>query len=94
MSPEAYTMKYTFASDIWSFGLIAYEVVVEQPPWKNLQVKSADFLIKQSPFCDGWEKIVNNEELVNLIKNCTIPDASKRINTKHAKIVLRNLCWK
>lgn len=44
MSPEAHDMKYSFASDIWSFGLIAYEVIVEKPPWEKLIIKNADFL--------------------------------------------------
>lgn len=86
-----YTAKYVsketaideiicFASDIWSLGIVYYEMFTQQRVWKDCNSNRIILSLSQdkSPFIDGWEKLVANQDLVNLITQCTSYDLAKR----------------
>lgn len=65
----AFTMRYasaetaldevtSFASDIWSFGIVVYEVLTAEHVWAHIDKQSKIIVAlsrQESPFGDGWE---------------------------------------
>jgi serine/threonine protein kinase len=52
-SEERYKVMYTKKSDVWSIGIIVYEMFTSQPPFISTKTDSAE---KKA---DIYEKIIN-----------------------------------
>ncbi|EGR31355.1 hypothetical protein IMG5_111990 [Ichthyophthirius multifiliis] len=62
--------KSYLKSDIWSLGIMVYEIFLEERAWKNESVNRIIINLSQekSPFEKGWENIINNQIIVDVIK--------------------------
>jgi serine/threonine protein kinase len=50
MSPQNLSKNYyTYKCDIWSMGIIIFEMLFEHPPWKCQDVESLFFQIMNHP---------------------------------------------
>ena len=61
----------SLSNDIWSFGIMMYEILTEKKPWGALN--NAKILVflnnKENPFEEGWEKAFD-QELVDIVMKC------------------------
>ncbi len=67
--------------DIWSFGLILNEVFGCEPPWADKKGDANKIILElmnKTKF--PVSKSIENREIIDLIKECTIIDPKKRIN--------------
>lgn len=78
-------------SDIWSLGLILYDIFYEVQPWNGL---SSDSIInaikKQRPFIIKNNKNVPNK-IIKMIKQCTIYEYDQRPKISELKLQLKEL---
>jgi serine/threonine protein kinase len=92
MAPEILRgQNYTKAADIYSYGIIMYEVIQGLPPYHDI---SHDKLLAIK-ICQGLRpkfKIKVLQLILYLIKRCLDADPSNRPNAKEIKKILVN--WK
>jgi len=70
MSPESlFEGKYSTKSDVFSFGVVIYEILTQEPPWKDLNVAQA------------VGKISHGQRMV-LPESCECPPALKELMEK------------
>jgi serine/threonine protein kinase len=83
---------HTKASDIYSFGIIMWEVTSSQPPFYETDETAYDFNLALS-ICDGKRpQVIKGTPAcyVELMKKCRDPDPSKRLPLKRWPKFLRN----
>lgn len=69
MSPEVCNgEKYTVSSDIWSFGIVIYELTNGHPPYRNLSSLQISEAIMEDPIPEINPKL--SEKLKNLSRSC------------------------
>ena len=77
LSPEIIQNKpYSFKSDVWSLGVILYELCMLRPPFNGESIHSLAVKI-----VDGTYASINNnytKDLKNLIATCLAQDVNKR----------------
>jgi len=70
MSPESlFESKYSTKSDVFSFGVVIYEIITQEPPWKDINAVQAAGKVK-----DGYR--------MNLPENCNCPSGMKELMEK------------
>jgi len=70
MSPESlFENKYSAKSDVFSFGVVIYEIIAQEPPWKDLNPLQAAGKVK-----DGYRMI--------LPESCICPPTLKELMEK------------
>ncbi|CAI2188271.1 262_t:CDS:2, partial [Funneliformis geosporum] len=72
--------KYTKASDIYSFGMIMWEIIAGRRPFWNFQDSDTDLIIQ---ICDGFRPpIITNapKGYIELMQNCWDSNPNKRPN--------------
>ena len=85
MSPEISTGVYTNKIDIWSIGVLLYEMISGEVPYNGRWIKDIKNKIesKDLPFYNKvWTK--TSPEWIDLVKSMLIVDPSKRITAKKA----------
>lgn len=73
----------SLSNDIWSFGILMYEILTEKKPWGNLNnIKILVFLNNmEDPFQKDWDKELDSE-LVTIIKICSNYDYLERASSE------------
>jgi len=67
MSPESlFERKYSTKSDVFSFGVVIYEILAQEPPWKDLTPIETSAKVR-----DGYRMM--------LPKNCDCPPALQEL---------------
>src|ERR1041384_2509907 len=94
VAPEVLKGKtYTQAADIYSFGILACEILSEFPPYHNLP--HDEFLALK--ICQGLRPKFNNVKvpmlLENLIDQCLDADPLKRPTADELFSIIHNWCW-
>jgi serine/threonine protein kinase len=78
MAPESIKDKeYSFASDVWSFGIFCYEVIAEQEPHADLDVLDAGVRIRDQHLTPTLPE-ETPQFLVDLVKRCWSVDPAAR----------------
>jgi serine/threonine protein kinase len=90
MSPEALKLKlYSFKSDVWSFGVVVWEILTKQMPWSDMDNVNAIMAIM------NHKRLVIPEEtrlsLRILIENCWNLDPEKRPTFQNIYNALLNI---
>ena len=87
----AYTTRYvsretivdevtSFSSDIWSLGLVIYEIISENKAWGDISTQNIVFNLSnsKSPLSENFDKVIKNEDVRYLIRECCNYDMIKR----------------
>eukprot|EP01095_Lingulamoeba_sp_RSL-Kostka_P000593 TRINITY_DN1086_c0_g1_i1.p1 TRINITY_DN1086_c0_g1~~TRINITY_DN1086_c0_g1_i1.p1 ORF type:complete len:777 (+),score=195.33 TRINITY_DN1086_c0_g1_i1:63-2333(+) len=73
---------YKKSIDIWSFGIILYELATLSRPYSNIPLKSFHKEIQKGP-PELPEEIINiYPEIVSIFEKCCVIDPSKRLNAR------------
>eukprot|EP00919_Chromeraceae_sp_WS-2016_P048052 GHVR01113856.1.p1 GENE.GHVR01113856.1~~GHVR01113856.1.p1 ORF type:complete len:393 (-),score=80.43 GHVR01113856.1:488-1666(-) len=82
MSPERVTCDdYSYSADIWSFGLLVFELSTGALPWANASSPASFYnalLKKNIPKLPQNDDFDFSDELCNLVECCLCRDASER----------------
>lgn len=83
MSPESLSKsKYSFKSDVWSFGVTCYEIISRKVPYSplsNTAVVAAVFTTDKSPLVSDLERYQNlPAALPTLLSRCLNKDPDQR----------------
>jgi hypothetical protein len=95
MAPESLKNKeYSVKSDVWSFGILAFEIIAqEEPHTKSDPIQVGRFIRDEGRTPEL--PVTCPEELASIIKNCWQLDPAKRPNfeeiTPELEIILENL---
>lgn len=85
-APEIFTkVKYTKSIDMWSMGVVLYEMLSGQTPWPKTSKKEFLISILLGKFCFDspvWSSI--SEEAKDLIKQLICVNPKKRLTAKEA----------
>jgi len=70
----------SFSSDIWSLGLVIYEIISERRAWENISSNKIiiNLASSKSPFPENYDNIITNDDVRKLISDCCNYDESKR----------------
>ena len=79
----------SFCNDIWSFGVMMYEILTEKKPWGNLNNPKILIYLNnmEDPFEKGWEKGFD-KEIYDIVMKCTKYDYKERMASKEILIDL------
>ena len=79
----------SFCNDIWSFGLVMYEILTEKKPWGNLNNPKILIYLNnmEDPFEKGWEKGLD-KDIYDIIMKCTTYNYQERLTSKEILIDL------
>ncbi|CAD8126970.1 unnamed protein product [Paramecium sonneborni] len=86
IAPEILESKYghSFEVDIWSFGVIAYTLLIGKPPFETNDVKKTYRRIKMNAY-QFPEHIIISDEAKSLISQILVIDPSKRLTLDEIK---------
>jgi len=85
MAPEVFKKKYTNATDIWSIGVVCYELVSCQKPFISTDMKSIVRKITRGEYSLSgrvWDR--KSKEGKDFISKLLIVDPQKRLGAKEA----------
>jgi len=79
MSPEAILEReYSIKSDVFSFAVVMYEIITQQPPWKDLSVVQASHQVIEGNRMKIPSECNCPHLLENLVNRCWAQDANDR----------------
>ena len=83
MSPEQITgQKIDHRSDIWSFGVLIYELVTGSKPFGSQYEQTAIYsILNDDPDISILSEFPDLDYLNNLVSNCLVKDKNKRIQS-------------
>lgn len=83
LSPEAcYNHKLDARADIWSFGVVLYEMLTGQLPFRGDSPLEIIWAVKNQPLPDpGWRQENIPSELVDLLRKMLMKDRLARMNS-------------
>jgi len=80
MAIESFTThQYSKKSDVWSFGVTAWEIITRENPWENLDAVQAAFAVqggKRLPIPE--DEMICPASLAHLISSCWMTDPESR----------------
>jgi serine/threonine protein kinase len=81
MAPESLrSQKYSFKTDVWSFGVLMYEILARQEPYKGMSVLDVGPKIRDEGMTPN-ESVIDGsvpQELRNIMKSCWKMDPDER----------------
>eukprot|EP01121_Diplochlamys_sp_Union-15-3_P000088 TRINITY_DN10077_c0_g1_i1.p1 TRINITY_DN10077_c0_g1~~TRINITY_DN10077_c0_g1_i1.p1 ORF type:complete len:521 (-),score=79.42 TRINITY_DN10077_c0_g1_i1:15-1349(-) len=97
MAPEVFNAQqqgsYTFKADVWSFGMILYELMTKMFPYENTDVHMVPVKVAAGERPEIPEDLEVEEELVKIFKKCTQLDPNKRPDITTLKSSFQRLLW-
>jgi len=79
MSPEALLEKeYSIKSDVFSFAVVMYEIITQQPPWKDLNAVQASHQVIEGNRMKIPSECNCPPLLESLVNRCWAQDANER----------------
>jgi len=99
MAPEVYNAQtqgaYTFKADVWSFGMVIYELMTLKQPYEDVEMYGVPGLVSsgQRPSVPIEREQDLPKELLTIFKQCTMLDPNKRPDIGSLKASFHRICW-